>query len=448
MAESMLSSPAARSAPRADEATARIESLSHEGAGVAHVDGKATFIDGALPGEHVRFRYRKRRARYDTGAVLEVLEPSPDRVTPPCRYFGVCGGCTLQHLAAPAQLAAKQQILAETLAHVGRVQPERWLPAIAGPDRGYRRRARLGARVVPKKGGVLVGFRERRRSYITSLHECLTLDPRLSALLAPLHALIGGLSRPDRLPQVEVSAGDTVLAAVFRHLEPLTAADRERLAAFAAAHAVAVYLQPHGPDSVEPLAPLPPPELTYALPAFGVTLAFAPTDFIQVNAAVNRALVTRAVELLEPGPNDRIVELFCGLGNFTLPIARGAGSVVAFEGDAGLVERARANAQRNRRDNVQFQVADLYAAPAAGGWAVPSCDKLLLDPPRGGAMEALKALPAEAPGRIVYVSCNPATLARDAEYLVHARGYRLAAAGVADMFPHTNHVESIALFLR
>src|SRR5690606_23396219 len=222
MAESMLSSPAARSAPRADEATARIESLSHEGAGVAHVDGKATFIDGALPGEHVRFRYRKRRARYDTGAVLEVLEPSPDRVTPPCRYFGVCGGCTLQHLAAPAQLAAKQQILAETLAHVGRVQPERWLPAIAGPDRGYRRRARLGARVVPKKGGVLVGFRERRRSYITSLHECLTLDPRLSALLAPLHALIGGLSRPDRLPQVEVSAGDTVLAAVFRHLEPLT----------------------------------------------------------------------------------------------------------------------------------------------------------------------------------------------------------------------------------
>jgi len=201
MAESMLSSPAARSAPRADEATARIESLSHEGAGVAHVDGKATFIDGALPGEHVRFRYRKRRARYDTGAVLEVLEPSPDRVTPPCRYFGVCGGCTLQHLAAPAQLAAKQQILAETLAHVGRVQPERWLPAIAGPDRGYRRRARLGARVVPKKGGVLVGFRERRRSYITSLHECLTLDPRLSALLAPLHALIGGLSRPDRLPQ-------------------------------------------------------------------------------------------------------------------------------------------------------------------------------------------------------------------------------------------------------
>ncbi len=275
----------------------------------------------------------------------------------------------------------------------------------------------------------------------------MTLDPRLAALLPGLRAVIGQLSRPDRLPQVEVSAGDGACAAVFRHLEPLTIEDREHLRAFAAEHGVAVHLQPGGPESVQPLAPLPPPALSYRLPAFDISLDFGPTDFIQVNAAVNRELVAQAVALLELTAADRVVDLFCGLGNFTLALARRAAHVAGYEGEAILVERARENARRNGLRNVEFHMADLYQASAAR-WAAVPCAKLLLDPPRGGAMEALKAMPAEGPARIVYVSCNPATLARDSAYLVHARGYRLAAAGIADMFPHTSHVESIALYLR
>lgn len=433
---------------RGDTAVATVESLTHDARGVARIDGKTTFIEGALPGERVRFRYYNKRPRFDNGATIEVLEPSPDRATPACRYYGVCGGCSLQHLAAGAQLLAKQRILAETLEHVGRVQPTRWLPPIASGDTAYRRRARLGVRVVAKKGGVIVGFRERRRSFITPLESCLTLEPRLAALLVPLREVVGKLSCADRLPQVEVSAGDSGCAAVFRHLLPLNTSDIEHLRAFAQAYDVSTYLQPGGTETIHPLWPRPAPELEYRLPEFDVRLAFAPADFMQVNAIVNAALVSQAVAMLELTPLDHVLDLFCGLGNFTLPLARRAGYVLGLEGESGLVARARANAARNGIANAEFRVADLYDTAGLDLLTGERWTKLLLDPPRGGAMEVVKALSKDGPARIVYVSCNPATLARDSDYLVHVLGYRLEAAGVADMFPHTSHVESIALYTR
>lgn len=433
---------------RGEVAEARIESLDYEAHGVARMDGKATFIDGALPGERVLFRYERRRRRYDQGTTIEVLEPSADRVVPPCRHFGRCGGCSLQHMAPAAQIAAKQRVLAENLAHIGRVTPDRWLAPILGPDSGYRRRARLGVRNVAKKGGVLVGFREKRHSYITPLDDCVTLDRRIASLLPALRELIAGLSRPDRLPQIEAAAGDEAVALVLRHLEPLTEGDLGALRRFAQAHDVQIHLQPDAPDSIHALWPDPAPALGYGLPEFDLRLAFAPANFIQVNAAVNRGLVVRAIELLEAGPADRVLDLFCGLGNFTLAAATRAGRVLGIEADAELVARARANAAGNGLANVEFRAADLYGESAPAAWEGFRFDKLLLDPPRTGAMEAIRGLPADGPGRIVYVSCNPATLARDSQYLVEALGYRLVAAGVADMFPHTAHVESIALFVR
>ncbi|BAU48261.1 23S rRNA methyltransferase [Sulfurifustis variabilis] len=435
-------------ARRGEEAEARIESLDYEGRGVARIDGKATFIDGALPGERVRFRYHRKRRRHDEGSVIEVIEQSPDRVAPPCRHFGRCGGCSLQHLAPPAQIAAKQRVLAENLRRIGRVAPERWLPPILGPDRGYRRRARLGVRDVPKKGGVLVGFREKRRSYITPLDDCLTLDRRVAVLLPALRELVAGLSRPDRLPQIEASAGDEAVALVFRHLEPLTEADLRRLRAFGEAHDVQVHLQPDTPDSVRALWPDPAPELGYALPEFEVRLVFRPTDFVQVNAEVNRRLVHQAMELLAIAPDDAVLDLFCGLGNFTLAAGRQAKRVLGIEAEPRLIARARANAERNGLTNVEFRTADLAGLLDPAPWEGFRFERLLLDPPRTGAIEAIRALPADGARRIVYVSCNPATLARDSQYLVEVLGYRLSAAGVADMFPHTAHVESLALFVK
>jgi 23S rRNA (uracil1939-C5)-methyltransferase len=434
-------------APGGDTAVAVIESLTHDARGVARVDGKTTFIEGALPGEEVRFRYHDKRARYDTGAVLEVLSASADRTSPPCRHYGVCGGCSLQHLAVSAQASAKQRVLADTLSHVGRVQPREWLAPIRGPESAYRRRARLGVRFVPSKGGVLIGFRERRHSHIASLDHCLTLDARLAALLPGIREVIGKLRRPNRLPQVELAAGDDVCAVVFRHLEPLNAADLAHLREFAEKHGVASYLQPGDPATARPLWPSPAPPLTYALPESDVYLNFEPTDFIQVNAAVNRELVTRAISLLDVGPRDRVLDLFCGLGNFALPLARRAGEVLGCENDQRLIERARANAKQNALGNAQFCVVDLYQAGAPAFLKDTRYDKVLLDPPRAGAVEVIKALAADRPARIVYVSCNPATLARDSEYLVHVLGYRLEAAGIADMFPHTSHTESIALYI-
>lgn len=427
--------------------TTRIESLSHDCAGVAHVDGKTVFIEGALPGELVTFSYRRRKKNHDVAELIEIVEAVALRVEPRCRYFGVCGGCTLQHMDAHAQLEAKQQVVRDNLLHIGKTVAESWLAPVTGPHWGYRRRARLGARVVDKKGGVILGFHERRNSYITPLGSCDVLLPAIARLLPATRNLIAGLSCANRIPQVEVSAGDDAVAFVFRHLTPFTDDDRARLAAFGDTHGVRVMLQPHGPDSLHDLGSDSATDLHYDLPVFGITVAFGASDFIQVNAEVNRGLVARAIELLDPQPKDTVLDLFCGLGNFTLPIATRAGHVLGVEVDAHMVARARGNAERNDLMNIEFRVCNLFAPetiPDLRGF-----NKWLIDPPREGAQEILRALtPANAPERIVYVSCHPATLARDAQVLTGLHGYRLAAAGVADMFPQTAHVESIALFVR
>lgn len=426
-----------------------MESLSHEGHGVAHVEGKAVFIQDALPGEDVVFRYHNKRKTYDTGALLEVIKASPDRVTPRCPHFGVCGGCSLQHLRAGAQIEAKQQVLLDALQHIGNVAPKEVLPPITGNPWGYRRKARLGARLVPKKGGVLVGFREKRSSYITNLEQCETLHPRIASLLPVLRTLIAGLSVPHRIPQVEVAVGDAEAALVFRHLEPLTEQDSQALAAFGQAHSVQIHLQPGGPATVHPLWPDHAAPLAYNLAPYGLELFFGPTDFIQVNAAVNEQMIARALALLDPRPQERVLDLFCGLGNFTLPLARHAGRVVGVEADAQLLDKARENARHNALTNVEFRQADLYEQGedfTGFDFEREHYDKWLLDPPRTGALEIVKRLPEDGPQRIVYVSCYPGTLARDAAVLVHVKGYELVSAGVMDMFPQTSHVESVALF--
>jgi len=431
-----------------DLATATVESLSYDGRGVARIDGKTVFVEGALPGERVQFRYFNKYKNYDSGGLMEILEVSPNRVTPPCPYFGVCGGCDLQHLRPEAQIQAKQGIVAEHLAHLGKVEPRAWLAPITGPALGYRRRARLGARLVPSRGGVLIGFRERRHSFIANLDTCLVLDPKIAVLLPAIRAVIGQLSRPDRIPQVEVAVGDGDSALVFRHLAPLQDHDRQQLRAFGERHGIQIYTQGHRRDSGVALWPSESRGLYYRLPEFDVEIHFKPADFVQINSEVNRATVSQAVRLLAPKSDERVLDLFCGLGNFTLPLARQAGQALGVEADADLARRARDNAQRHGMTNVEFVTADLYQEMPPTSWLKFHPDKLLLDPPRSGAMEVIKALAEPFPSRIVYVSCYPATLARDSQYLVHVLGYRLEAAGVMDMFPQTSHVESMALFVR
>ncbi len=426
-----------------------VESLDQEGRGVAHVDGKAIFIERALPGERVEYASFHRKPTYEKAQVVRILRESSQRVTPRCPHFGVCGGCSMQHLETSAQTAAKQRVLEDALWHLARLKPETMLPPISGPAWGYRHRARLSVRNVLKKGGVLVGFHERRSSYVAVMNSCAVLPPAVSALIDPLKALIGSMSRPDRLPQIEVSVGDEQCALVLRNLEPLTDGDAERLRRFADEHSVTWYLQPGGPDTVALFHPLEAPPLAYSLPDFGVALRFRPTDFTQVNHGINRMLVRRAMGLLKPAPGERIGDLFCGLGNFTLPIAALGATVVGVEGAKALVERARANAELNGlAQRCEFHVANLFEATAESVAALGKLDKLLIDPPREGAVEVIKSLGEAGPARIVYVSCNPATLARDAAILVHEKGYVLRSAGIASMFPNTSHVESIALFER
>ncbi|MBI3574322.1 MAG: 23S rRNA (uracil(1939)-C(5))-methyltransferase RlmD [Gammaproteobacteria bacterium] len=458
--------------PIGDTAEAHIESLNYDGCGVAHVNGKVTFIEDALPGETVKLRYLNRRKNYDSGKLIEVLSPSPDRVAPACAHFGTCGGCSLQRLHPEAQIRAKQQVLAGQLEHIGKVRPESWLAPLTGPAWGYRRRARLGVRLVPGKDGVLVGFRERRKSFLANLTECPVLEPKLASLLPALRGLIAQLSCPHRIPQIEVAAGDNfagseigrasahpeggcakdgahhdATALVIRHLLPLTDADRALLREFAQQHSLQIYLQGGGPDSIAPLWPEIPTPLYYRLPEYDVTLHFRPTDFIQVNNALNQRLVHQALILLDLKSEDRVLDLFCGLGNFTLPLARHAQRVLGIGADAQLIAGARRNAELNGLGNAEFRQADLYNdAMCEAPWNGFGFNKLLLDPPRNGAIEVIKRLPREGVERVVYVSCYPATLARDASYLVHVLGFRLAAAGVMDMFPHTSHVESMALF--
>lgn len=431
--------------------TARIESLAHDGRGVARIDGKAVFIDGALPGETVEFVYTWRRRSHDEGRVVRVLEASPQRVEPRCPHAEVCGGCSLQHLDPVAQIEAKQALLLENLARLGKVEPARVLPPLQGPVWGYRRKARLGARWVAKKGKVLVGFREKRDRRIADLSRCEVLDPAVGQRIAALSHLVGSLGIADAVPQIEVAVGDAAAALVFRVLREPTREDRERLVAFGKETGLRILLQPGGPETVTPLWPEAPPDLCYRLPeAGGIELHFLPTDFTQVNAAINRAMVARALELLALDGSERVLDLFCGLGNFTLPIARQAREVTGVEGEPGLVARARENAERNGLGNLRFHVANLMDEEELeqAPWLRETFDRILLDPPRSGAKEVTPRLGDLGAARILYVSCHPATLARDAGILVHELGYRLEAAGVMDMFPHTAHVESMALFLR
>jgi 23S rRNA (uracil1939-C5)-methyltransferase len=424
-----------------------IESLDQEGRGVARRDGKAIFIEGALPGETVACTVHRRKPSYEIAAVTEVLRQSSSRVAPRCAYFGRCGGCSLQHLEPRAQVAVKQRVLEDDLWHIGRVKPEQILPAVYGPWWDYRHRARLTVRHVPKKGGALVGFHERRSSYVADMTSCEVLPPRISGLLRPLRALVDGLSIRARMPQIEVALGDACDVLVFRVLVEPNEADQGLLRQFAERHGVSIYLQPGGPDTAHPFHPAQPADLHYALPEFDLQIGFAPTDFTQVNHPVNRVLVRRAIALLEVAPGERVADLFCGLGNFTLAIARSGAEVVGVEGSGELIRRAVANAARNGLQHAaRFVEMDLYEAGVPALSRLGRFGRMLLDPPRDGAIEVVKALTAEAPRRIVYISCNPATLARDAAVLVHSQGYALRAAGVINMFPHTSHVESIALF--
>lgn len=426
-----------------------VESLDHEARGIVRQDGKAIFVDGALPGERVEYASFRRKPKYELAHLVSVLRPSTARVEPRCPHFNICGGCAMQHMDPSAQLAAKQRVLEDSLWHIGRVRPETILPPIQGEAWGYRHRARFAVRKIERKGGMLIGFHEKRSSYIADMETCAILPPHVSALLLPLRALIGRLSISERLPQVELAVGEHCTALVLRILEPLTAADEQLLRDFADRHEIVFYLQPKGPDSVYRFHPLPGPRLSYTLPEFDLELDFRPTDFTQVNHAVNRVLVRRALRLLDPQPGERIADMFCGLGNFTLPIARSGAMVFGVEGSPGLVQRARESALANGlADRVDFGVANLFECSEASLQALGYFDRMLIDPPREGALELVKAFGDNAPKRLVYVSCNPATLARDAAVLVSVKGYRFVAAGAVNMFPHTAHVESIAVFER
>ena len=426
-----------------------IESLDHEARGITRLDGKTIFVDGALPGERVEFVSYRKKPTFEVAHTQRVLKASPFRVTPKCPHFGVCGGCSMQHLDPAAQVAAKQRVLESNLWHLGRIKAERIFSPIYGEAWGYRFRARLSARLVAKKGGMLIGFHERKSSYVADMRQCEILAPHVSALLLPLRELIGALSIPAAMPQIEVAVGDTMTALVLRILEPLNSADEDLLRAFADLHKVVVYLQPKGPATAYRFYPLDGPKLSYTLPDYNIEHFFSPTEFTQVNHAINRVLVRRAMSLLDPQPGERIADMFCGLGNFTLPIARSGALVVGIEGSIELVRRAAENAASNGLlGQVEYGVANLFEVTPQTMAALGHFDKMLIDPPREGAVELVNALGDDAPRRIVYVSCNPATLARDAAILVAQKGYRLTGAGVVNMFPNTSHVDSIALFDR
>lgn len=427
----------------------RIESLDHEGHGISRVDGKVTFVDGALPGEIAEISVFRKHPKYDSANAVRILKSSSQRASPKCAHYGRCGGCVLQHMEVSAQVAAKQRILEENLQRIGKIRPEIILPALYGPAWGYRHRARFSVKRVDKKGGALVGFHEKKSWFIADMHSCEVLPPHVASLFMPMRQLIPQLSNSDRIPQIELAIGETSTVLVFRLLTPWNEADKEIVRAFADLHGVEIWVQPKGPDTAEPFHPENAALLQYSLPEFNVVHPFRPTEFTQVNPHINRALVHRALALLAPQPHERIADFFCGLGNFTLPIARSGARVVGIEGSKNLAARAQENARLNGIGNVEYAVDNLFEMTPEKYAALGGFDKLLIDPPRDGAMELVKSLPFDGPPqRIVYISCNPSTLARDAEVLCHVKGYVLKAAGVANMFPHTAHVESIALFER
>ena len=438
--------------PPKPEPIARIEALDHEGRGIAHADGKTLFIEGALPYEVVRYNTYKKKNNFENARMMHLLKPSFMRVTPRCPSFGVCGGCSMQHIDFAAQVAMKQRTLEDNLARIGKVTPQVVLPPISGQPWGYRYRARLSARFVPKKEAVLVGFHEKRSHFILDMHRCEVLPKWISALITPLRELIAQLSIKEQLPQVEVAVGDAVDVLVFRNMAALTADDERLIESFVDAHttnrALQVWLQPKGPDTCYPFYPLDAPKLSYSLPEFNITMPYYPAEFTQVNPMMNNVMMRRAMMLLDPQAGERIADMFCGIGNFTLPIARSGATVYGMEGSLPLVKRAIENATVNGlQDRVSYEMANLFEMDSARLAALGRFDKMLIDPPRDGAQSLIAAFtPETSPKRIVYVSCSPATLARDAGVLVHEKGYVLKSAGIFNMFPHTAHVESIALF--
>lgn len=429
-----------------------IESLDQEGRGVAHVEGKTIFIDGALPLEKVTFQSHHTKSSYEIANTVEVLKQSNQRVTPKCRHFGNCGGCKLQHLDFAAQVAAKQRLLENDLWHIGKVRAENMLPPLYGPIWGYRHKARLSVKYVAKKQRVLVGFIEKGTNFVADMNSCEVLVPEVSALIEPLQYLILQLSLKDKIPQIELAVGEPmgdqpVIVLILRILDTLNPQDEVLLKAFSDQHAVQIWTQSKGPETIKPFYPLGAPQLQYSLPEFGLTYPFKPNEFTQVNPQINQVMIRRAMQLLAAQAGEKIADFFCGIGNFTLPIARSGAQVLGLEGLANLVERANESAQLNGIGNVEFGVSDLFKMTPESLSGLGHFDKWLIDPPRDGAHELVKSLtPANSPQRIVYVSCNPATLARDAGELVNEKGYQLKAAGVINMFPHTAHVESIALF--
>jgi 23S rRNA (uracil1939-C5)-methyltransferase len=426
---------------------ARIESLDYEGRGVTHIGGKVYFVDGALPGELVELESYRAKPAYEVAYARRILEAAPSRVVPRCASFGVCGGCSMQHLEPRAQVAAKQRTLEDNLARIGKVRPETMLSPIHGSPWGYRFRARFSSRYVQSKREAFVGFRERRRTFVADVRQCEVVPPRISALLLPLRQLVAALSIRERVPQIELAIGEGVDVLVFRILQPLSVEDGDQLRAFAEERGVQIWLQPGGPDSVALFHPRPAAALCYRLPDFDLRFPFSPTDFTQVNHEVNKVLVRRTIALLDPRPGERVADLFCGLGNFSLAMARRGADVLGVEGNKALVERAAQNAVHNGLSGqASFRSLDLARITPADWEVLGRFDKLLLDPPREGAVELVKSLQSPHPRRLAYVSCNPATLARDAAVLVHVQGYRLTAAGIINMFPHTSHVESVAVF--
>ena len=445
--ESTGKSARRRGAPLAS-VTVTVESLDEAGRGVVRIDGKQVQVEGALVAESIVCRPRRGRRQGRQADLLEVLDASPLRVEAECDHFGVCGGCRLQHMTIATQLEHKQQGLLRAFSQHGRLQPETLLEPLSGPSTHYRRRARLGVKYVPGKGGALVGYREKQGAKLAELDACMTLESRVGGEIKNLRRMIDALDIRHRIPQVEVSMGDADTALVLRHLDPLSEGDRRVLLEFVAERGWQLYLQPGGPDSMHPLWPDDPAPLSYAVPEFGLEFEFLPTDFIQINAGMNHLLVGAAVRHLDLCADSRVLDLFCGIGNFTLAIARRAARVTGVEGSEALVSRARANAGRNRIDNATFESADLSRVDGQQDWRHEQCDRLLLDPPRSGAGEVLKALGERLPRRIVYVSCNPESLARDADLLVHHLGYGMSHAGIIDMFPHTAHCEAMAVFER
>jgi 23S rRNA (uracil1939-C5)-methyltransferase len=434
---------------RREPETAEIVAVTHDGRGIAATEGKKVFVSGALVGETVTFMRRKSRRNFDEAELLEIHEPSADRVEARCEAYARCGGCSLQHVSLEQQHAIKEGTLRDNLERIGRVQPERWLAPMTGPAWNYRRRARLAVKHVRAKGRTLVGFRERHAPFIADMLRCEVLARPVDALIADLSELIGSLTIRARLPQIEVAVAENGVALVLRVLDPPDAEDKAALMTFGERHGLRIYLQSGGPDSISLLHPQDAVEpLFYTLPEFDVRVDFEPTDFVQVNAEINRRMVHFAIEQLAVEPGHKVLDLFCGIGNFSLPLARLGASVLGVEGETGLTRRATANAARNGLDNVAFRVADLGKIDGSEGWVREGCDRMLLDPARSGAAEVVSRMQLFGPDRIVYVSCHPGTLARDLATLVHEQGYRLDAAGIIDMFPHTAHVESIAVLTR